>query len=750
MASGDWAQIDVSGTILPSAAVPSDLFGGELFGDELIDIYNSTVVTGGDGTAESVEIPSLLRISEGGEVISQSRTEGDGSAQSDQDAQVAMAAAGLDDGLGAFSPSTSFNDLAHLLPGGGNHEIDDMETMEFLESRSVPGETDGDAMASPEDPTKKRCRDQSDPNSPQAKAGDGPSRKKRATTPKNTTARRVSGAATSRQPVGAKSGKLPVVDTVTSAVVPPVEHVLQSTVTTLQNRDQFIPTANDENNTPDPLSISSMQQVIPTVETKTSGVVVTPKPGNIKIPTSVPDNLKSRPHNPATTVQPVAVISSGNARTSSTAGKPNAAPTEADFKSVAQAAVNNLILSVGGGTGRKSPAPPPKTNPVVKSNNKVDTSTEHVTALTSSNWVNVCTENAETGDSSNTAAEGDIKATSRVKRQNLTPDERARQNRDRNREHARNTRLRKKAYVEELKRTLTELVAQRDAAELEKRHTAQRELEQREVRFRVMEEFLKLRGRNETNFSRWIAILEDGFTMTTSLVDFGKADKTNEDSLNKCTSGEQILTGATEAMAESTHFSSSLDLLSAQFRSTFDGYKTGAPGSGLSLKYTCDRKDFIMDGCQALLNWVASSESEGQQPELSFKGMMRAVFSPASNKLASIIMSYDTGHVVKQLRGIAPCAYTVSVPIADQTCDPVAAAAAAAQAVEARAILDSLEVPRIPVSVPSAISVGVSTSAVASVTSSEKSDCSSDELEEGNSDVKTDKLANRRDVSNCA
>merc|ERR1711957_200050 len=102
------------------------------------------------------------------------------------------------------------------------------------------------------------------------------------------------------------------------------------------------------------------------------------------------------------------------------------------------------------------------------------------------------------------------------RRESLTPDERARQNRDRNREHARNTRLRKKAYVEELKRTLTELVAQRDTIDLEKRHEKQRDMEVREVRYRVMEEFLKLRARGaEQNLlARWIAILEDGFTLT--------------------------------------------------------------------------------------------------------------------------------------------------------------------------------------------------------------------------------------------
>ena len=45
----------------------------------------------------------------------------------------------------------------------------------------------------------------------------------------------------------------------------------------------------------------------------------------------------------------------------------------------------------------------------------------------------------------------------RRRRQNLTPSERAQINRDRNREHARNTRLRKKAFVEELQRIQEEL-----------------------------------------------------------------------------------------------------------------------------------------------------------------------------------------------------------------------------------------------------------------------------------------------------
>jgi hypothetical protein len=39
MSTADWSQMDPS---VPSIVTSSDLFDGELFGDELIDIYNSS------------------------------------------------------------------------------------------------------------------------------------------------------------------------------------------------------------------------------------------------------------------------------------------------------------------------------------------------------------------------------------------------------------------------------------------------------------------------------------------------------------------------------------------------------------------------------------------------------------------------------------------------------------------------------------------------------------------------------------
>lgn len=46
MSSVDWPAVDANAVSLPTIVSSSDLFDGELFGDELIDIYNSSVDDG--------------------------------------------------------------------------------------------------------------------------------------------------------------------------------------------------------------------------------------------------------------------------------------------------------------------------------------------------------------------------------------------------------------------------------------------------------------------------------------------------------------------------------------------------------------------------------------------------------------------------------------------------------------------------------------------------------------------------------
>lgn len=48
-ANEDWSAVDAMQVSLPTIVSSTDLFDGELFGDELIDIYNSTVEEHGHG-----------------------------------------------------------------------------------------------------------------------------------------------------------------------------------------------------------------------------------------------------------------------------------------------------------------------------------------------------------------------------------------------------------------------------------------------------------------------------------------------------------------------------------------------------------------------------------------------------------------------------------------------------------------------------------------------------------------------------
>lgn len=102
--------------------------------------------------------------------------------------------------------------------------------------------------------------------------------------------------------------------------------------------------------------------------------------------------------------------------------------------------------------------------------------------------------------------------------------------------------------------------------------------------------------------------------------------------------------------------------------------------------------------------------------QVTVKGIIRAEFSPASNKLISAEFIFDASNVAAQLG-------SVKARTAMDMCDEVAAAAAAqAAAHEADALLDSIQMPALK-----AVTSAVSVSDGANVTCSESSDESTTE-----------------------
>jgi len=102
-------------------------------------------------------------------------------------------------------------------------------------------------------------------------------------------------------------------------------------------------------------------------------------------------------------------------------------------------------------------------------------------------------------------------ATGKRRTKDLSSVERAQQNRDRNREHARSTRLRKKAYVSKLKELVDGLHRERTEEVRQRRVAIQHLAETQDVRRAVVRDFLLFHANYEADQRKWTTLLEDGF-----------------------------------------------------------------------------------------------------------------------------------------------------------------------------------------------------------------------------------------------
>lgn len=186
------------------------------------------------------------------------------------------------------------------------------------------------------------------------------------------------------------------------------------------------------------------------------------------------------------------------------------------------------------------------------------------------------------------------------------------------------------------------VVEERDSVVYEQRMEQNGIQEQKDVRFRVMEEFLNLRGRNEVDPHRWAVILEDDFSLRLPRTDIPGVvcssggdtspavnNDTNGSGPNMCYplgTAKKVLTGLKDVMEDSNRVATLLHSL------------TGG-SSDLSISYQCHRGSFLMDGATAVLRWTAISAgamTKGATSEFSIEGMVNVTFNPLSNKLVSM------------------------------------------------------------------------------------------------------------------
>jgi len=240
---------------------------------------------------------------------------------------------------------------------------------------------------------------------------------------------------------------------------------------------------------------------------------------------------------------------------------------------------------------------------------------------------------------------------------NMSADEKAKANRDRNREHARNTRLRKKAYLEKLKSTVDELCRERDTLVSERAGAATLLVEMHNIRTEVLMSFFALRSANEQRRELWGSILDESFACVMPVTPY-RSFLASEVQVSKC---QRTVLGIDSMMADTASLHVLLNTLID--RSRF-------PTASIEFRYTLVTEDVVVAGNQMMARWAMSTVNAvqlGARMEVSKQGMLCAKFNSA-HKIIGLELMFDVMAFMLQLKQATGQDSFSVVPNTVQTC----------------------------------------------------------------------------------
>lgn len=247
---------------------------------------------------------------------------------------------------------------------------------------------------------------------------------------------------------------------------------------------------------------------------------------------------------------------------------------------------------------------------------------------------------------------------SEIDTSNMTTAEKAKANRDRNREHARNTRLRKKAYLEKLKTTVDELCRERDTLVSERAGAANLLVEMHNTRTEVLMSFFALRSTYEKQRELWSSILDESCFACVMPVTPYRSFPASEVQVSKC---QRTIMGIDGVMTDTA----SLHVL---LNSLID--RSRYPTAGIQFRYTLVTEDAVVAGNQMMARWVMSTLNAtqcGARMEVAKQGMLCAKFN-SSHKIIGLELMFDVMAFMLQLKQASGSELFSVVPNTVQTC----------------------------------------------------------------------------------
>lgn len=255
-------------------------------------------------------------------------------------------------------------------------------------------------------------------------------------------------------------------------------------------------------------------------------------------------------------------------------------------------------------------------------------------------------------------ASGSRKKSEAIDMSNMTPEERQKANRDRNREHARNTRLRKKAYLETLKSTVNDLCQERDTLVTERAGAASILVEMNNTRTEVLMSFFALRSANEKRRPLWASILDESCFSCVLPVTPYRSFPASEVQVSKC---QRTILGIDGMMSDTASLHVLLNTLVD--RSRF-------PTSAIQFRYTLVTEEAVVAGNQMMARWVMQTLNAtqcGARMEVSKQGMLCCKFNSA-HKIVGLELMFDVMALMLQLKQAAGSDTFSVIPNTVQTC----------------------------------------------------------------------------------
>ena len=236
------------------------------------------------------------------------------------------------------------------------------------------------------------------------------------------------------------------------------------------------------------------------------------------------------------------------------------------------------------------------------------------------------------------------------KRKHLSADEKAKQNRDRNREHAKNTRLRKKAYVAKLKTLVDQLSHIKEVEGHERKVLGERIHASQVMRKNIVRTFLAYQSLDVCERSKWAGIVDEGIIVSLPITPFRwfhKADIVNS---------ARMLVGIDALMRDNA----SMAFMAREICRGKNAWKECVVGRERKplITFHVDESEMIAAGDLVMCSYVMTLDAyapDGTPCPCSQSGMVQCNFNK-SNKIVSLELIFDVMGFMQHLQrtGLIP------------------------------------------------------------------------------------------------